>query len=54
MTGEFHYDLRRDADGEHETDESLAAGVGANEFVLGIDFIVAVAVAVASDGCRAC
>ena len=26
------------------------SGVGANEFVLGIDFIVAVAVAVASDG----
>lgn len=50
MAGEFHYDLGGDGDGEHKADEGLAAAVGANEFVLGIDFIVAVAVAVASDG----
>ncbi len=50
MAGEFHYNVRGDAVGEGKADEGLAAGVGANEFVLGIDFIVAVAVAVASDG----
>ena len=50
VTGELHHNVRGDAVGEGKADEGLAAGVGANEFVLGIDFIVAVAVAVASDG----
>ena len=30
MAGEFHYNLGRDADGEHEADEGLAAAVGAD------------------------
>ena len=50
MAGEFHHNVRGDAVGEGKADEGLTAGMGANEFVLGIDFIVAVAVAVASDG----
>jgi len=41
VSGEFHHDVRRDAVGEGETDEGLAAGMGADELVLGIDFVVA-------------
>ena len=31
MTGELHHHVRRDAVGEGETDEGLAAGMGADE-----------------------
>lgn len=41
VSGEFHHDVRRNAVGEGETDEGLAAGMGADELVLGIDFVVA-------------
>ena len=50
VAGELHHNVRSDAIGQGEADEGLAAGVGANEFVLGIDIIVAGAVLVASDG----
>ena len=50
VTGELHDNVRRDAVGEGEADEGLAACVSADEFVLGIDFVVAGAVAVAGDG----
>ena len=50
MARELHHDIRRDAVGESEADEGLAAGVGADEFVFGIDFVIAGAVAVACDG----
>ena len=49
MAGEFHDDLGRDADGEHEADKGLAAAVGADEGVLGVGLVVAVAVAETGD-----
>ena len=49
MAGELHDHIRSDAIGESEADEGLAACVSADEFVLGIDFVIAGAVAVASD-----
>ena len=50
MAGEFHDDLGGDADGEHEADEGLAAGVSADRLIFWVHFIVTGAVAVASDG----
>ena len=50
MASEFHHNIRRYAVGEGEADEGLSAGVGADEFVFGVDFVVADAVAVAGDG----
>ena len=52
MACELHHDIRRNAVAEGEADEGLAACVSADEFVLGIDFVVTSAVAVASDGVR--
>ena len=39
VAGPFHYDLRRDAAGEGETDESPAAGVGADERPFGVGLL---------------
>ena len=39
MAGPFHHDVRGDAEGEGVDDEGAAAGVGADEFPLGLDFI---------------
>ena len=39
MTGPFHHDVRGDAEGEGVDDEGAAAGVGANEFPLGLDLV---------------
>ena len=39
MTGPFHHDVRDDAKGEGIDDEGAAAGVGADEFPLGLDLI---------------
>ena len=50
MACELHHNVRRDAVTEGKTDEGLTASVGADEFVFGIDFVVAGAVAVAGDG----
>ncbi len=52
MACELHDNVRRDSVGEGEADEGLATGVSADKFVLGIDFIVSGAVAVAGDGVR--
>ena len=49
MAGEFHHNLGGDADGEHETDESLAAAVGADFGVFGDGDIVSAAFAEAGD-----
>ena len=39
VAGPFHYDIRRDAEGEGVDDEGASAGVGADELMLGVDFI---------------
>ena len=39
MTGPFHHDVRGDAKGEGIDDEGAAAGVGADEFPLGLDLV---------------
>ena len=39
VAGPFHYDLRRDAAGEGETDECPSAGVGADERPLWVGFL---------------
>ena len=39
MTGPFHHDVRGDAQGESINDEGAAAGVGADEFPLGLDLV---------------
>ena len=49
MAGEFHDNVRRDADGEGEADEGLSAGVGADLRPFGIDIVVTGAVAVEGD-----
>ena len=41
MAGEFHHNLGRDANGEHETDEGLAAAMGADFAVFGDGDVVA-------------
>ena len=49
MAGEFHHNLGCDADGEHETDEGLAAAVGADFGVFGDGDVVSAAFAEAGD-----
>lgn len=39
MAGPFHHDIRRDAEGEGVDDEGAAAGVGTDEFPLGLDYV---------------
>ena len=39
VAGPFHHDVGRDAEGEGVYDEGAAAGVGADELMLGVDFI---------------
>ncbi len=39
MTGPFHHDVRGNAEGEGVDDEGAAAGVGADEFPLGLDLV---------------
>ena len=39
MTGPFHHDVRGDAEGEGIDDEGTSAGVGADEFPLGLDLV---------------
>ena len=41
MAGPFHHDVRGDAEGEGVDDEGAAAGVGADEFPLGLDLVCA-------------
>ena len=48
MAGEFHYNLGRDADGEHEADEGLAAAVGADFAVFGDGDVVSASFKVCS------
>ncbi len=49
MAGELHHNLGRDADGEHEADEGLAAAVGSDFGVFGDGDVVAAALAEAGD-----
>ena len=49
MTGEFHDDLRGDADGEHEADECLTAAVRADKGVFWIGLVIALAITEAGD-----
>ena len=49
MAGEFHHNLGRDADGEHETDEGLAAAVGTDFGVFGDGDIVSATFAEVGD-----
>ena len=49
MAGEFHHNLGGDADGEHETDEGLAAAVGADFGVFRDGDIVSASFADAGD-----
>ena len=49
MACEFHHYLGRDADGEHEADEGLSAGVGGHLGVFGADDVVSAAVLEAGD-----
>ena len=39
MAGPFHHDVRSDAEGKGVDDEGAAAGVGADEFPLGLDLV---------------
>ena len=39
MPSPFHHDVRRDAQGQGGDDESATAGVGAEEFPLGMAFV---------------
>ena len=39
MAGPFHHDVRGDAQGESINDEGAAAGVGADQFPLGLDLV---------------
>ena len=39
MAGPFHHDVRSDAQGQSVDDEGAAAGVGADEFPLGLDLV---------------
>ena len=39
MAGPFHHDVRRDAERQGIDDEGAAAGVGADEFPLGMDLV---------------
>ena len=39
MAGPFHHNVRGDAEGEGIDDEGAAAGVGADEFPLGLDLV---------------
>ena len=39
MAGPFHHDVRGDAEGEGVDDEGAAAGMGADEFPLGLDLV---------------
>ena len=39
MAGPFHHDVRGDAEGESIDNEGAAAGVGADEFPLGLDLV---------------
>ena len=39
MAGPFHHDVGRDAEGEGIDDEGTTAGVGADEFPLGLDLV---------------
>ena len=39
MAGPFHHDVRGDAEGEGIDDEGAAAGVGADQFPLGLDLV---------------
>ena len=39
VAGPFHHDVRGDAEGEGVDDEGAAAGVGADEFPLGLDLV---------------
>ena len=41
MPGPFHHDIRSDAEGEGVNDEGAAAGVGADQFPLRLDLVVA-------------
>ena len=50
MACPFHHDVRRDAQGQCGDDERAAAGMGADQFPLGMDFIGA---DVALVGCNA-
>ena len=49
MAGPFHHDVRGDAKGEGIDDEGAAAGVGADEFPLGLDLVGADVVLVGGD-----
>ena len=49
MAGPFHHDVRGDAKGEGVDDEGAAAGVGADEFPLGLDLVSADVSFVGSD-----
>ena len=50
VSGEFHHDIRSDADGQGKADEGLATGMRTDEFVLGIDVIMTSTIPIASDG----
>ena len=39
VAGPFHHDVRRDAEGQGVYNESATAGVGADEFPLGLDLV---------------
>ena len=39
MAGPFHHDVGRDAEGQGVDDEGAAAGVGADEFPLGLNLV---------------
>ena len=39
MAGPFHHDVRGDAQGESIDDEGAAAGVGSDQFPLGLDLV---------------
>ena len=49
MAGPFHHDVRGDAQRESIDDEGAAAGVGADQFPLGLDFVGAYVALVGGD-----
>ncbi len=52
MAGPFHHDVRGDAQGQGVDDEGAAAGVGTDEFPLGLDLVGADVALVGGDANR--